>query len=295
MTQSDTKVDELEREIVQELSKGFFSQLTLLKGLASTELEQPAQDTKILLASMCTTGTALKELSDNPQYFFNEAVMLGRSFLEKGVNFCYLQVCDDEERKRFLLHPFYRMYHNADRSKYADELKLSLSFTGKDELKKIQRVQDALECFSETNHKKAWSERNLDEKIGFIAKNSKLEIGILLLNSISIYSHASEALHGSLYGCALATGAYFPDVDSSDQSEVMLRLFKETALLYVQLSSLIHEIFRLLSESNEEAAQLLGYSQKNQEVAVSLLKALFKIELEMQEPPTERGPDGSAR
>ncbi len=261
--------------LTEELRKCLFAELTLLKDACNIPLSKEADEVKILLASSCSTGTAIYNLGKQPEYFYSEMIMLSRSLIEKLTNFTYLQIADSSEYKKFLLHPYYRAFHNTDRSKHDTKGKITFQFTGKEQLKDILQVQEALKIFSASNSKMDWSSLNIDQKIAKISEKTKIQTAFFLMNTLSIYSNASEALHGSLYGCALATGIYSPGVKTNTSGEINKNLLKNTALLYAQLGSMINEIFSLLSEKSEQMKEISKASIENQKVCLSIMKVIF--------------------
>jgi hypothetical protein len=260
--------------LATELGKHFLAELSFLKGLCSLDLNERARNTKIVIASACSTGTAIHELSKKPEYFYSETIMLSRSFIEKMTNFCYLQVCDESEYERFLLHPLYRAFHNTDRKRAVGANSIGLNFSGRAEMGKDVNVQKALEAFSDSNPKLNWSNLGIDKKVALLAERSKISIEFFLMNTLTLYSDASEALHGSLYGCALPTRAYNPGENYRDVSTVEKNLLKNIALLYVQMGSLIHETLKMFS-STEDVKKLIQGSEKNHKYAIQVMKVIF--------------------
>jgi hypothetical protein len=260
--------------LVEELSKHLLAELSVLKGLCSLNLNERAQSTKIVIATACTTGTAIYELSKRPEYFYSETIMLSRSFIEKMTNFCYLQICDESEYERFLIHPLYRTFHNSERSKVAGMHSIGLSFSGKSEMTKDPKMQRALAIFSETNPKLNWSSLGIDKKVTLLAERSKVSVEFFLMNTLTLYSDASEALHGSLYGCALPTRIYTPGENHKDVPAVERSLLRNIALLYVQMGSLIHETLKMFPDVIG-IDQLIEGSKKNHEYAIQIMKLIF--------------------
>ena len=254
----------------------FNNQLQLLRHICDKAvLKKRSSQVKILLASSCTTGTALAILGKNYRDFYTETVMLSRSFLEKITNFCYLQICPEEDFNRFLLHPWYRQYHNLNRSKSTANKTLKINFSGIDSFKEIPQVRDALEKFSDQNGNKNWSKKSIDEKVRFIADNTNIDIGFFLLNTISIYSNASESLHGSLFGCSYHTGIYDPSIDHKDAVGVLSNILKNLILLYAQMGSLVHIAIQMLHNENKKIIDFLETSFKNQKDSINFMSAIF--------------------
>lgn len=259
---------------VSQLGKLFLEELMLLRLYCKANLTGRAKEVRIVAASACSTGNAIHILSEKPEYFYAETVMLARSYVEKMVNFVYLHACDDDEYERFLLHPLYRAYHNADKSKFAGQQKIGITYSGREQMKLDSRMQQALSIFSETNSKLSWSKLGIDQKIAIIKDRSKVSTAFFLLNTLTIYSDASEALHGSLYGCALPTKAYIPGSNTSNTEVINKSLLQDIALMYVQMSSLIHELLKISTEV-EGIQTLLEKSTEFQKEAVSTLKKMF--------------------
>ena len=53
-----------------------------------------------------------------------------------------------------------------------------------------------------------------------ICERSKVNIGLFLHYQVSIYTNASEALHGSFYGLTFHIGAYSPNIDIKNKTEI---------------------------------------------------------------------------
>ncbi len=253
----------------------FNNQLLLLRKICESDLKGRAFEVRILLASSCTTGTTLIILGESPKHFYTEIMMLARSFLEKMVNFCYLQICSSSEFEKFLLHPWYRQYHNLNYSKSAGDTTLGVKFLGIDSFRKLPQVKKSLEKFSEKNKKRSWSKKSVDEKVKIISQNTKMDIGFFLINTLSIYSNASESLHGSLFGCSYHTGAYDPSINRNNKSEVYENILKNLILLYAQIGSLIHVTTQLLQSKNNNIEEILNLSLKNQKSSISFLREML--------------------
>lgn len=274
------KIDDLEKNklYLSELRKFLWCQLTILKGLWNAKLKGRAQEIKIVIGSSCCTGWAIYELGGDYERYYTEMMMLARSFIEKIINFCYVMICDEKEYRKFLLHPLYRAYHQMEKSKYAGNVKLEIKFSGRHFIKNNPKVSEALELFSESNPRLNWTDKNLDKKVAVLKERTNINIGIFLMNTLTIYTNASESLHGSLYGCSFHTGAYDPTINISDGKEIDINLIKNTALLYVQLGFMIHEVIKYIVMEimrDEKLLDLVKGSQGNEKKAVDIMKILF--------------------
>jgi hypothetical protein len=241
----------------------------LLYKLKKHRFNWRAKDVRLLLLSMCSTGSAILELSKKPEYFYCEIIMLARSFIEKWVNFCYLNVCDDIEFEKFLLHPLYKWYSNLELEKTAGKHKLSLKYDTKESFKKTKNLQRALYLFPRKNLN--WSEKSIHKKLDEVANNTNINISIFLMNTLTIYSNASEALHGSLYWCSFHTFLYEPWVNHKNPKEIQDNSFKSLTLLLAQLGSMTHEIIKYLWVFSD-IWDFVNNSEVIEKVAVDLMK-----------------------
>lgn len=262
------------KEISRHLSNFLLAQSSILKGVVNQKLDKRAEEVKVVLASACNTATAIAELGKKEEYFYNEAVMLSRSFIEKTINFCYLMVCDDKDFEKFVLHALYKSYKNLDRSRWTEKQKLSIKFKGKTDIENNPKLKKALKFFPKD--KMNWTKLDINKRVNYIGKKTDINIGIFLLNTLSIYSDASEALHGSLYGCSFHTFAFDPTIDHTNNEEVDKNLQKNITLLYWQLGAMIHEVIKFLNKKNKLQEFLEG-SSKNNENTLEIMKKIVKI------------------
>lgn len=250
----------------------FAVHISLLYNLREYELLWKANTVRVLLSSMCSTGSAILELSDKPEYFYCEMIMLARSFIEKGINFCYLNICNEEELEKFLLHPLYKSYSRLKQEKSAWNHRIKINYEWKVNLEN-QSLQRALILFPKENLN--WSKKNIHEKLNEVADNTSINIPVFLMNTLMIYSNASEALHGSLYWCSFHTYAYDPWIDHTNPKKVEENSYKNLTLLLAQLGSMIHEIIKYLWGSNE-IWTLVNNSEVTEKVAVKLMNNWMK-------------------
>src|SRR5437879_2913185 len=95
-----------------EATQFFGAELMLLKETISKINDDRQAKAATLLISCGQTGAALLMLANQTDTFTTESVMLARAFMEKITNFCYASICDEDEYRRFILHPIYKHYHN---------------------------------------------------------------------------------------------------------------------------------------------------------------------------------------
>jgi hypothetical protein len=235
--------------------------------------------------------------------------MLSRAFMEKITNFVYACICDDKEYRAFILHPFYKQYYimgklDEDDMQFEENslfnkdafLKKQISRRENQEIfKKNPIVQEALEIFSLRRRgmnkleKQEWAKKTLDQRIEEIEKwanvpwtdksmDKRIEViekwGKCLdvffrLSKLQYYSDASEALHGSLYGCTYGFGVFDPEFEREKIDEVEKKLYKDSACNLLSLGCLIHESFTVIKYKND-IEEIWGHSYNNRGMALNL-------------------------
>ncbi|EGK02563.1 DUF5677 domain-containing protein [Dysgonomonas gadei] len=261
----------------------FGAELILLQEAIAKITDERIAKTATLLISGKQTGAALIQLATQVECFSSEVTMLARSFMETVTNFCYASVCDAKEYRAFILHPIYKYYFKVGTSlkegidnyetyrEHADAIKKK-----REKLKEIPIVQEALTIFSETKPNLSWSKKSLNERIKVLEEWGKFLDVFFSLNKIEYYSDASEALHGSLYGCTYDIGAFDPDFDHTNKEELYKKLYKDEACMILYLGTLIHESLTLIKYSND-ISDIWDYSYKNRGLALNLLSHIQEI------------------
>lgn len=259
----------------------FGSELMLLKDTIPMIKDSRLSKAATLLVGCGQTGAALLQLALQVDVHSREVAMLARSFMETITNFCYVGVCDEKEYRAFILHPVYKYYHNVGIPKMEEHLDLdrieesALEFDTKRKekqknFKKIPLVQEALTIFSETKMNLKWTKKNLEQRIEVLEKWGKFMDCIFTLNKLEYYSDASEALHGSLYGCTYGIGIFDPEFDHTSEEELNKKLYKDNTCMLLHLGILIHESLTLISYS-DSIDEIYGHSYKNRTAALNLL------------------------
>jgi len=254
----------------------FAAELTMLKEVIPRITDEKQSKVALLLISCTQTGAALLQLANQTDSFTTESIMLSRAFMEKITNFCYVAICDEKEYRAFILHPIYKHYHYVGSIKPEDDIDFDrIKETRKARQKKQEKlkthtiVQEALEVFSDKNPNMNWTKKTLNQRIQAIEKYGKLLDVFFRLSKIEYYSDASEALHGSLYGCSYGVGAFDPEFDHNKKGELDKKLYKDSACNLLRLGMLIHEAFTLISYSTD-IKEIWNHSYKNRGEALNL-------------------------
>ncbi|MDR1937727.1 MAG: DUF5677 domain-containing protein [Tannerellaceae bacterium] len=262
----------------------FAAELMLLKEAIPKITDDRISKTATLLISGGQTGEAFLQLASQVEYFTGESVMLARSFMETVTNFCYVSICDEKEYRAFILHPIYKYYFNVGRN-FMDEINDYNTYLDhadaikekREKLKKIPIVQEALAMFSDTKPNLTWTKKSLNERIKVLEEWGKFLDTFFSLNKIQYYSDASEALHGSLYGCTYDLGVFDPDFDHTNEEELSKKLYKGNACMILYLGNIIHESLTLIKHSND-IREIWEYSSENRKHALNLLTHIQEID-----------------
>jgi hypothetical protein len=239
-----------------EATQFFAAQLMLLKeGIPKIADKRIAQAGTLLMSSG-QTGAALLQLSSQTDVFTKEVVMLARAFIEAMTNFCYVSICDEKEYRAFILHPIYKRYHRIGSREIVGsivdlEKKIAARKQEQEAFKKNPIVKAALELFSETNANLNWTKKNLRQRIAAIKEWGKVLDFFFSISKYEYYADASEALHGSLYGCTFHFGAYETDFDYNDAERIAKKGYKDTTCILLQMGMLIHESFTVISYTDD--------------------------------------------
>ena len=209
----------------------------MIKAVTSQNLDQRADEVKVVLASSCGTAMAISKLCDDSEYFYSDAVMLARSFIEKVINYCYLQVCEEEEFNNFIKHTIQKSYRRLYRSIKVGDRSLGVKLEQKIDTDSDPVLKDSLEAFTSKRGREIthWTKKTLEERIECIDSETELNIGLFMMNTLSFYEDASESLHGTLYGCSYHTWVYEVGIDHSDPKEILRNTERKVTLLLWQL------------------------------------------------------------
>lgn len=258
----------------REATNFFAAELMILKEVIPKITDERQAKAVLLLISCTQTGAALLQLANQTDSFTTESIMLSRAFMEKITNFCYVSICDEKEYRAFILHPIYKHYHYVGSIKLEDDFdRLEENQKSRkeqqDKLKKVAIVQEALQIFSDKNPNMNWTKKNLNQRIEALEKWGKFLDIFFRLSKTQYYSGASEALHGSLYGCGYGIGAFDPDFDRNKEDELNKKLYKDSACNLLHLGMLIHETFTLINYSTD-IKKIWEHSYNNRGMALNL-------------------------
>ena len=267
----DHSLDEL-KSLHNEAMHFFEAELMLLKEAIPKITDDRISKAAQLLIRCGQNGAALFQLANQLDCFSGTLAILARSFMETIINFCYVCVCDEKEYRAFLLHPIYKNYHNIALPKIEDDLdfdsiakNIAIRKERQEKLKVNPIIQEALTTFSESKSNLNWTKKNLNQRIDVIKKWGKIMDCFFSICKIQYYSNASEAIHGTLYGCTYNLGVFDPFFDNTKEDELNKKIYKDNSCILIHLGILIHESLTLISYKNDiEDVYSCSYENRTQ-------------------------------
>jgi|GEM_PF-1744421 hypothetical protein len=199
-------------------------------------------DSSILLFGIRSSGNAIINLIGHD--FVGECYVLGRAFLEKSINFCYLSICDLEEYYKHLdwssqkilrsLYSKQRMYETLNVKIPMPDISV---FAERNEVKQFMTKRGG--------EKHNWTEIPLHERIKIVKEKVPKFIGELFFVTYNlIYEDASEYVHGTFYGETFHTGILY---GAKDPAVAYTYLMGLSSNLCFMLGLISNEVLRVVN------------------------------------------------
>lgn len=177
----------------------------------------------------------------------SQAYMVGRSILEKVVNIGYLYASDKSELDNFVDYSKNKGVRKYDRKIIVKgKVRLKLEDGWHESLP--DELQDAVSKFTSVNGREVprWTKSSIDARSKVVEQKYNVSLSPYLSY---LYEDASEALHGTLYGCMFELGVY--DIYSAptknkelldhDVERQCIQFYGITNLLLLNLQILLEE------------------------------------------------------
>jgi hypothetical protein len=194
-------------------SREFLCQAALLNKVKASALPSPYNMCDLLVSDAGHDAEAITLLCANG--YGNQAAMVFRGFLEKIVTYFYVFATNDDERKAYIQYSMQKTYQLTRGSGRIESKRgpLEIKFTGSlDYLMNIPEYKAAVDRFTSPSGKPKtrWSNTSIEKKLEAIKKADLVDTAPIELLLYYIYDNASEALHGTLYGCLFHLGMFQP-------------------------------------------------------------------------------------
>lgn len=206
-----------------------------------------------LYSSIIEDCISIRLLGQNGR--LNQAYILARAFLERMINYCFLQLAPDDEYENYIDYSKNKAGRRLSRSiEVYGEVKAKLEYR-KGEYELPSDIREAIEKFtSEKGREKTrWTKLGLPERAAVLEKETG-KSG-LFMHLLSIYGDASEAIHGTLYGALFHFGVYDPGSTPHDQDSLDKQRFSTLSMLYLVCGSTVDTLLSLLLHIGVESVQ----------------------------------------
>lgn len=193
----------------------------------------------------------------------NQAYIVSRALLERATNYCFLQICSDEQYVDFLDYSLNKAGRRVDRAIEADG-KIQAQIHLKDGLLILPAgIQAAIAKFTSQRggEKTRWTAVPLQDRAATI--ETKIGGTGLFMSLLTIYADASEALHGTLYGALFHLGTYDFGAVPHDQESLDRHRYSTISALCLMAGGTMDTLLAMLAHVGEPLAGSAASASKN--------------------------------
>lgn len=180
------------------------------------------------------------------QGLITESYILGRAYLERLVNACYLLVCDTEQFSdyiEFSMQKIQRSFETRKMAYAAIDKEVDVP-----DVSGVPIIAKGLAKFTSARGKEItrWTTLNIEKRIDFIhSRHTDFNSQLFIAVTRFIYEDASEAVHGTLYGALFHSGIFY-GMQTPEAGEAYLNSTRRT--MYMLLGLLIGELLVVASK-----------------------------------------------
>ncbi|WP_339249089.1 DUF5677 domain-containing protein [Paenibacillus sp. FSL P2-0136] len=268
-------------ELLTNMNKFFVGGVELLRDLNNVD-EKRIKRNYPLLVSLIENSKSMSLLGECN--LINDMYMIARSYVERMINFMYLQVCDEAELNSFQLHTTQKAYRRLDRSIETTTGKVQFVYTGKDSVS-LPNLNEALNRFTSKSGKEIthWTPISLDKRIDIISERTNIEPSIMMMCNLNIYEDASEALHGTLYGSLFHLGVFSPGTKLSNPNDLLQHYSSLKTTVYWTCGLLTNDLLTLLNQKYSNLEGIYAKSKDSTNKAIEIMKKAAKYNEETKE------------
>ena len=233
---------------------------------------EPRFELNMLLPSLISNSKSIINLINGN--FVPESYIISRSFFEKCVNYCYLNVCDENEYENYIDW----FYQKNMRSFYTSEKALR-SFGKKAMLPDISEMTSKFKVLKKFSGKKGgeksnWTDVSIYQRIKYVETKIPSFPGPIYIATLNtIYENASENLHGTLYGATFhMRSLYGAKMTDEAKQQHLIGLAHN---IYFFLAELIDGIFDVVS-TKISVDELMNKSKDNAKKCYGKIEESFK-------------------
>lgn len=196
-----------------------------------------------LLMGISSNALAIIQLAKHN--FGNEVYPIARSLLERVITFYYLQFCDEQEIQNYIDYSRQKTFRNLSGHISVNDKQFQIKYSGTVDLNDYPDIKAAVEKYTSKNSRKAltrWSSTSIEDKLSVIDKAKDINIEVLMIAVQAIYDDASEALHGTLYGCTFHLGAFKPGLRPKSQEAIADQHKQNLAMIFFTCACLLGKV-----------------------------------------------------
>ena len=219
----------------------------------STKSAKPGNRSSILAALLVTSARTATKIADLcREEYYGESVMLARSVVERCINFGYLMYCEESEYNRWIDHGFQKMYRRMSLDISTAGLRIVTDGTRNFSLEDNPWMQKLLNQFTSKkgNQITRWTTTSILERIDLLSKHCDVSPLHFMMSYGLIYEDASEALHGTFYGCAFEMGDFTRHFRQVSPEEVIKYRRENISYLLYGLHNLLFATLQVLSRAH---------------------------------------------
>jgi hypothetical protein len=222
----------------------------LIMGKLPIELSEHRLDlARPLLMGISSNAMAIVKLAR--ENCGNEVYPIARSLLERIITFYYLQSCPEPELENYIDYSKQKTYLQFHKEIIINDKKFSVSSTKNIDLLEFPDLKIAVEKFTSSKKKKPitrWSKLSLEQKLSTIDSAGEINISLLMIALLAIYDDASEALHGTMYGCTFHVGAFKPYVSIKTYEDMLIEHIRNLTMLFFLFGYMVGDINRYVAK-----------------------------------------------
>lgn len=199
-----------------------------------------------------------------------DCFVIARVIFETIVNACFICAQGEEAANKVRRHSLQKSYRDLDRELEINARKLTLHWTGTVDPSQDPELQASIKEFTAKSGREitSWTPESVKEKIEQISqKYGPRVVYGLQFGLFAIYRHASEIVHGTLFGALFILGLTAPKAPQS-QEELAYQQRGQLSMILMMLGLSLSSMILVLSEHI-----VLGELVDESEALVDSLKA----------------------
>jgi len=207
-----------------------------------------AQAIAPLLYAVRDSSQSMEVLSGRGK--LRDCYAVARTIIETIINICFILARGEELAKKALRHAHQKSHRDLERNSVIGMSGISVVWSGKETLTLSAELSGALEEFTTKRGKERteWTEEKLQVRLQAIESRYGQSVMVPLhICFFAIYRHASEIVHGTVFGALFSVGLTEPGRPRSE-AELMKHRVGSFNMLFILLGCGIEALLRVLVE-----------------------------------------------